>query len=120
MLDRIDSIEKILHLTIPTFTAILEEHKIATLGPSFNSIEYFGKLQEGAIFISLLTTTIEVRIKTPSWDLQDPCCPIHSIQRIYICKEHRKLNHYLSILRRDLNLRYELLDVARTRGWYRS
>jgi hypothetical protein len=72
MLDRIDSIEKILHLNIPTFTAILEEHKIATLGPSFNSIEYFRKLQEGAICISLLITTIEVRLETPSWDPQDP------------------------------------------------
>ena len=118
MLDRIDSIEKILQLSIHAFTEILESERLAGLGPSFNARTYFRRLQEGVLFVSLLITTVEVRISTPSRDLQDPSCPLNTNRNHYILKEQRKLRRCLNLLRQHLILRDEVLEEARARGWY--
>ena len=118
MLDRIDSIEKVLSLPILVFIDILREHKIAKPSHLFNREEYFCTLREGAIFATIIQAAILVRLGTPNRQIREAPRPVQSPINKSVCKEHRKLRRCIFILREDISLRYELLQVALDRGWF--
>ena len=118
MLDRIDSIEKVLSLPILVFIDILREHKIAKPSHLFDREEYFRTLREGALFATILQAAILVRLGTPNRQIQEAPRPVNVLLNKTICWEHRKLRRCLFILREDISLRYEVLQVALDQGWF--
>ena len=105
MLEHINSVEKLLIISIPNLLAVLEVDKIPEPAPIFNAADYFSELEKGLFEIAFLHVLVERRLITPSRHIQDPPRLIHVPQIKSICKEHRKLRRCLHILRADIDLR---------------
>ena len=120
MLEHINSVEKLLIISIPNLLAVLEVDKIPKPAPFFNTADYFGELEKGLFEIALLHVLVERRLVTPSRNIQDPPRSVHVPRIKSCCKEHRKLRRCLRILRTDIDLRQDALLNASISGWYRT
>jgi hypothetical protein len=114
MLEHINSVEKLLIISIPNLLAVLELDKQPKLA------EYFCELEKGLFVIAFLHVLVERRLVTPSRNIQDPPRSVHGHRIKVLCKEHRKLRRCLRILRVDIDLRQNVLQYALISGWYRA
>jgi len=120
MLEHINSVEKLLIISIPNLLAVLEVDKIPKPAPFFNTTDYFRELEKGLFEIAFLHVLVERRLDTPSRNIQDPPRSVHIPRIKSICKEQRKLRRCLRILRADINLRQEVLLHASNSGWHQA
>ena len=120
MLEHINSIEKLLIISIPKLLAVLSVDKQPEPAPYFNVKDYFCDLEKGLFVTGFLYIEVETRLDTPSRLIQDPPRPIHVARTKAICREHRKLRRCLRILRADIDLRREVLQHASNSGWFHS
>jgi hypothetical protein len=120
MLDRINSIEKLIDISIPSLINIIDEDKKPKPAPFFNITEHFCELEKGLFAVAFLSALVERRIITPSKNIQDPPRPAHVPQIKAICKEHRQLRRCLRIFRTEISIRQEILQHASNNGWYQS
>ena len=126
MLDRINTVEKILNLSIPTIERIIEDSKRPI--PGFEGyIDYQGyhrDLQEGLVTLAFQVFAIEQRLNTPYNQVQEPPRPIHVPRTKVICREHRKLRRCLRILLAEIDERQDYLNfylnLAHNNGWYQG
>ena len=72
MLEHINSVEKLLIISIPNLLAVLEVDKIPEPAPIFNAADYFSELEKGLFEIAFLHVVVERRLTTPSRNIQDP------------------------------------------------
>ena len=120
MLEHINSVEKLLIISIPNLLAVLEVDKIPKPAPFFNTADYFSEIEKGLFEIAFLHVVVERRLTTPSRNIQDPPRSVHGHRIKVLCKEHRKLRRCLRILRVDIDLRQNVLQYALISGWYRA
>ena len=120
MLEHINSVEKLLSISIPNLLAVLEVDKQLKSAPFFNIADYFCELEKGLFVIAFLHVLVERRLVTPSRNIQDPPRSVHVPRITSICKEHRKLRRCLRILRTDIDLRQDALLHASISGWYQA
>ena len=119
MLDQIDNIEKILNLSIPAIIIILEESKRPKPTPFFDIEGHFRTLEEDTVLIGSLVTLLEVRLVTPSRNIQDPPRLVIPSLVKSICRENRKIRRCLNIFYEEIQLRRETIQSASEGGWYR-
>ena len=120
MLDRINSIEKLLSISIPALIAILDEDQRLKPAPFFNITEHFRELEKGLVVVAGISGIVEWRLALPSRLIDDPPRPIHTPRTKAICREHRQLRRCLHVLSIAIDLRQEILQHASNRGWYHS
>jgi hypothetical protein len=120
MLEHINSVEKLLIISIPNLLAVLEGDKIPKPAPFFNTAEYFSEIEKGLFEIAFLHVLVERRLVTPSRNIQDPPRSVHGPRIKVIYKEHRKLRRCLRILGADIDLRQDVLLHASISGWYQA
>jgi len=111
MLDRINTVEKILNLTIPEIEYIIAESRRPVPDPDghIDYAEYIRDLEEGLMTIAFQVVAIERRLNTPYNQVQDPPRPVNVPQTKVICREHRHLHRCLRIFRTESDERHEYL-----------
>lgn len=120
MLDRIDTVGKILALSIPEIKCIINESKRPVIGPdySFDFESYLRNFEEGQITLAFQAFAIRIRLETPHNLIQDPPRPIHIPRTKAIVREHRKLHQCLRIIEAEIEERLGYLQLAQDNGWY--
>ena len=114
MLERINTIEKILSLNISEIKHIIKESAkpVTGIGGYFDYDGYLRDLEEGLITLAFQVFAIERRLATPHSQIQDPPRPIHVPRTKAICREHRKLHRCSRIFRAEIDERQEYLQFA--------
>ena len=120
MLDRINSIERLLDISIPGLIAFVDEDKKPKPAPFFNITEHCRELETGLFVVAFLSALVERRLITPSRNIQDPPRPAHVPRIKAIFNEHRQLRRCLRNLRTEIGIRQEILQHASNSGWYQS
>ena len=108
MLERINTVGKILRISIPEIKSILDESKrpVSGLEGYFDHESYYRNIEQGLIIIALQVLAIERRLDGPRTRL--------------IYREQWKLQQCLCIFRGDFTERQEYLQLALTNGWYQG
>ena len=122
MIDRINTIGKILSLRISEIENILTESRrpVPGIGGYIYYDSYYRDLEEGSITIAFQVFAIERRLATPHNQVQDPPRPPHVPRTKVICREHRKLRQCLRIFMAEIDNRHEHLRLAEENGWYQG
>lgn len=120
MLDRINTVEKILLLSIPEIEHIINEsqHPVPDANGYIDYDRYYCDLEEGLMTMAFLVFAIQQRLPTPHNQIQDPPQPIHVSRTKMICREHRKLHWCLRTFHAEIDERHNFLQLAHKNGWY--
>ena len=120
MLDRINTVGKILALSIPEIECIINESSrpVPDLYGYIDYDRYHRDLEEGLITIAFQVFAIEQRLATPYNQIRDPPRPIHVPRTKAICQEHRKLHRCLRIFQVEIDERHEYLESAQDNEWH--
>ena len=108
MLDRINTVGKILKLSIPEIESILDESKrpVPGLRGYFDHESYYRDIEEGLITIALQVYAIQRRLD--------------GLWTRAICREQQKLHRCLRIFLAEIDERQEYLNLAQSNGWYQE
>ena len=122
MLEQINTIEKILNLTIFEIKHIINESRHPVPGPdySFDFKRYLRDFEEGQITLAFQVFAILRRLETPYNQVQDPPRPANVPRTKVICREHRKLHQCLRIFGTEIGERLEYLQRMQDIGWYQG
>ena len=114
MLDRINTVEKILGLSIPEIENIIAESQrpVPDSAGYIDYESYHRYLEEGLITIAFQVFNIERRLNTPYNQVHNPPRPVNVPQTKVICREHRHLHRCLRIFRSEIDERHEYLYMA--------
>ena len=120
MLDRINTIEKILSLSITEIENIIAESwkPVPGVGSFIDCIRYHRDLEEGQITLSFQVFAIGQRLATPHHQVKDPPRPVNVPRIRAICQEHRKLHRCLRLFHAEIDDRHEYLNFAQDNGWH--
>ena len=122
MLDRINTIGKILSLRISEIEHILNESSrpVPEVSGYIDYDGYHRDLEEGLVTIAFQVFAIERRLATPYNQVQDPSYPTHVHRTRAIRQEHRKLHRCLRIFLAEIDERQDYLNFAHNNGWYQG
>ena len=122
MLDQINTIERILNLSIPEIKHIINESRRPVIGPgySFDFEHYLRDFEEGQITLAFQVFAIHRRLDTPYNQVQDPPRPANVPRTKAINREHRKLHRCLRIFGAEIEERLDYIHRAQINGWYQG